>query len=406
METCDIIPRDVLENILSRLPVKSLLRFKTVSKSWKAVIEDPGFARTHSKQSNISNSQCLFTNYHRDASYSLIIFDGHEFYTESIGRFPLKYESYAYFLCVCEGILVFKYKAYNRRTRGRTFLLLNPFTRNLSTFSCPYDFEKNTKRICDSEGYGLCFDKYEDDYKFVAVLGGGKYLVYSFESDSWVERRCEFGGQCDYPREGIYVNGVVYWVTLESRFHVSNYGIVYFDPKDDLLKKLDAPHDLRHGIRFGLTNLRGNLCLFTRDDDQEYVIEIEIWFLKEDQHHKRWTKIATVPKAYDHEFFSPEIPLYLTSENELVFREFFSPEIPLYLTSENKLVFRDWYSMAYAVYHPDRKRFEEIDNFPPVKRMIEVFPCLESLHFPAIRKERLMFWDQFSSSSHSIKFMI
>ncbi|XP_073120007.1 F-box protein At2g23160-like [Henckelia pumila] len=274
-DTCEI-PRDVLENILSRLPVKSLLRFKTVSKSWNAVIEDPGFARTHSKQSNISNSQCFFTDYDRDAAYSLIRYDGHEFYRESIGRFQLEENTRAFFLCGCEGILVFKYNTYNRETETTCemmFLLLNPFTRNLSTLSCPYDVEKNTKRICDSEGYGLCLDKYEDDYKFVAVLGGGKiYLVYSFRNESWVERRSEVG-RC-VSREGTYVNGVVYWL-------VSTGGIVYFDPKDDLLKKLHAvPYqDLKHE-RFHLTNLRGNLCLFACD--LKYVFEI--WLLKEDQH--------------------------------------------------------------------------------------------------------------------------
>ncbi|KAH0860575.1 hypothetical protein HID58_088836, partial [Brassica napus] len=39
----ELLPHDVVELILERLPVVSLLRFKSVSKAWKATIESPSF---------------------------------------------------------------------------------------------------------------------------------------------------------------------------------------------------------------------------------------------------------------------------------------------------------------------------------------------------------------------------
>uniref|UniRef100_J3MBN8 F-box domain-containing protein n=1 Tax=Oryza brachyantha TaxID=4533 RepID=J3MBN8_ORYBR len=39
------IPDDVAEQILLRLPVKSILRFRSVCRSWRAMVADPRFVR-------------------------------------------------------------------------------------------------------------------------------------------------------------------------------------------------------------------------------------------------------------------------------------------------------------------------------------------------------------------------
>ncbi|PHT61131.1 hypothetical protein T459_35020 [Capsicum annuum] len=44
------IPSDILFLILARVPVKSLLRFKSVYKAWDVMISDNEFRRTHRDQ--------------------------------------------------------------------------------------------------------------------------------------------------------------------------------------------------------------------------------------------------------------------------------------------------------------------------------------------------------------------
>lgn len=44
-----IIPNDILTDILLRLPLKSLLKCKSVSKSWHQLISSPDFVKTHLK---------------------------------------------------------------------------------------------------------------------------------------------------------------------------------------------------------------------------------------------------------------------------------------------------------------------------------------------------------------------
>ncbi|KAI8535748.1 hypothetical protein RHMOL_Rhmol10G0197900 [Rhododendron molle] len=41
------LPQEILTDILSRLPVKFLCRFKCVSRSWKTLISSPYLAKTH-----------------------------------------------------------------------------------------------------------------------------------------------------------------------------------------------------------------------------------------------------------------------------------------------------------------------------------------------------------------------
>lgn len=45
------IPWDLVCHILKRLPVKGLLRFKSLSKGWFSLIDDPCFIKLHLKES-------------------------------------------------------------------------------------------------------------------------------------------------------------------------------------------------------------------------------------------------------------------------------------------------------------------------------------------------------------------
>ncbi|EYU18557.1 hypothetical protein MIMGU_mgv11b0224801mg, partial [Erythranthe guttata] len=55
------IPPEIIEIILTKLSsVKSLLRFKAVSKSWNTIISDPLFIQNHLQSSNNSPNNNLF----------------------------------------------------------------------------------------------------------------------------------------------------------------------------------------------------------------------------------------------------------------------------------------------------------------------------------------------------------
>ncbi|CAM8912541.1 unnamed protein product [Rhodiola kirilowii] len=70
---CDL-PDDLIFYILLRIPVKSLIRFKTASKSWEALITNPYFVRQHHLQQ--PSSKLLFAKRGHRSGYPLpITFD-------------------------------------------------------------------------------------------------------------------------------------------------------------------------------------------------------------------------------------------------------------------------------------------------------------------------------------------
>ncbi|KAL7111644.1 hypothetical protein ACP275_05G102400 [Erythranthe tilingii] len=62
-ESTVYFPEEVVEEILSRLPVHSLFRFKAVSKSWNTLISSPSFADSH------------LNNYGKSNNFVLLAFD-------------------------------------------------------------------------------------------------------------------------------------------------------------------------------------------------------------------------------------------------------------------------------------------------------------------------------------------
>ena len=67
------IPEDVVVDILLRLPVKSLLRFKCVRKNWCALIKSPSFIREHFQYRNNNCARLFVCNMKMAPELQLIV---------------------------------------------------------------------------------------------------------------------------------------------------------------------------------------------------------------------------------------------------------------------------------------------------------------------------------------------
>ncbi|KAJ0805560.1 putative F-box domain-containing protein [Helianthus annuus] len=54
------LPIEVIEEILSRLPVKSILRFRSLSKPWLSRISNPSFAKLQFTRATAAHRSALF----------------------------------------------------------------------------------------------------------------------------------------------------------------------------------------------------------------------------------------------------------------------------------------------------------------------------------------------------------
>ncbi|EYU45823.1 hypothetical protein MIMGU_mgv1a022365mg, partial [Erythranthe guttata] len=118
----------IVEIFLSKLSsVKSLLRFKTVCKSWNTIISDPIFVRNHLENS-LNN---LFPSTKRprmEGGYPFFKVEGRQF--RAANAVPVlatnsKYNRYETILCECNSILLLSISRFDYR---KTHLLWNPST--------------------------------------------------------------------------------------------------------------------------------------------------------------------------------------------------------------------------------------------------------------------------------------
>ncbi|KAA8548570.1 hypothetical protein F0562_000163 [Nyssa sinensis] len=301
------IPVDIVSQILSRLPIKSLHRFKSVCKTWFSLLSDPKFCLSSERDGVVVWSWSKFTQ----RSFSLHSMDDNASVKEL--RTPWKEKSSSISIWgSCNGFLLV--------LSGRDLFLWNPSTgyyRKMLAYhhfliSMPY-------RITT----GLCYDSSTDDYKAVigiaypggrAVDDGGIFvLVGSFKIN--VLRRIHFPYNTRSVHRGPVVNGQLHWSISKSdtNFSASNL-IIYFDPLKDEFKELPIPHRGENLI-FGLGVLGGCLCMVRWDNENNY---IEVLAMREYGVKESWTTMFFISNLKLYPPWERLEPLCFTRDGEIL----------------------------------------------------------------------------------------
>nr|POF27129.1 f-box/kelch-repeat protein [Quercus suber] len=226
MMDLEYLPYDVLLEILHRLPVKSLIRFRCVSKSWNSLITSPAFINSNLTQSH-SDSNKLIVRY-LDAAlrverYKLIHEDNdnNDSSSEQIQdlEFPLRSSSRDYFRLVGSANGLFCLH------EGNCFILWNPCIRKFITLPNP----SVTGLFPCYLTLAFGFDLRTDDYKVVRIAYQSRNIryegvkpplvkVYSVSEGSW---RVTSGGDSyppritisNWPHQAASLNGAVHFAT-------------------------------------------------------------------------------------------------------------------------------------------------------------------------------------------------
>ncbi|KAM3356488.1 hypothetical protein P3S68_023202 [Capsicum galapagoense] len=182
------LPSDILFLILARVPVKSLLRFKSICKAWNVMISDDEFRRTHRDQCRALGREKLllhkcYSNFYTN-EFKFRDLETSQLATIAKQVFPLEKFRKAIILCSCDGLLLLKnpgaYKVY---------VLWNPSTEEYQNLAFPYF---NDKREVPS-GCGLCYDSSVDDYKVIFIYKRN-YSIYSLNNSCWTEKATSLRG--------------------------------------------------------------------------------------------------------------------------------------------------------------------------------------------------------------------
>ncbi|KAI8561458.1 hypothetical protein RHMOL_Rhmol04G0341400 [Rhododendron molle] len=301
------IPSELIINILSRLSVKSLCRFKSVSKPWLALISDRQFVKAHlnhqSTKDNKTQKLILACRFYRNV-YSLDL----QAPDPAITEIQLPYKPIVAILGSLNGILLIR--------TGKTFRLWNPSIRMFQKFKPP-DFPSR------STIYGLSYDSASDDFKVVMAImpsrKDAKAVVHVFSArlSSW-NRIGDFGYQIYGSTSGTVLNGAPHSV-VERLGAGMGSAIVYFDATEEKFKEVPSPdcegaNMLARSSSFGLGVLGGSLCVVKRHDEGH----ADVWVMKEYGVKESWTKLFVIPIASG-EFYSYRcMPLCYANDGEVV----------------------------------------------------------------------------------------
>ncbi|KAI8556886.1 hypothetical protein RHMOL_Rhmol05G0290900 [Rhododendron molle] len=326
------LPIEITLEILSRLPVKSLLRFKSVCKNWNALIKTPDFISKH-----------LRTHPTRGSSYLLVIARNHEtqnyamsLVNDGFGNGPIDLDfpflNGRYYLSIagiCNGLVCINLSYF-----GYPLVICNPSTRQLREIPNSawnwLDESYNGKLCVKRESFGFGFHPSANDYKLIRILfysiAISKHNIrkvmkkhnkhnfradlYSMSTDTWTEidvnKLSLFFGEINVHWEGddydyaeyadlvqivgssalAVLNGVFYWPARE--FPTNQVIVMSYDMGDEVFRKIRAPACFdgnwnKKETNWRFTELKDNLALFIYPNGKC----LDVWVLNEDQ--SSWT---------------------------------------------------------------------------------------------------------------------
>ncbi|KAM7497630.1 hypothetical protein LguiA_022044 [Lonicera macranthoides] len=310
----DYFPTEIIVNILSWLPPRSLLRFRCVCKSWCSLISSPNFIDIHTHQLDASwnhNSRLLAMRwtgratcgskvYPLDFDSEILSVD-----VESVGidcPFPIP----AQCCCTsCKGLFLISCSVF----RG----LWNPsIRRKLVLGESLFGFD--VKRSYFS---ALGFNPKTNDYKVVNIgserMGDGSHCsevrVYSVKEGSW-RRISAPAPACDIVRtmsSNVVINGSLYWIANHGVSRTSDFraisprnlfdtvddiainSIMVFDTVEEVFRMIMLPKSLASAVtpNLRLMVIGGSLSVI---QCEKFLILRSIWVMKKDGDVESWSE--------------------------------------------------------------------------------------------------------------------
>nr|XP_023882182.1 F-box/kelch-repeat protein At3g23880-like isoform X2 [Quercus suber] len=336
------LPHDIVLKILARLPVKSVLRFRCVSKTWCSSIATPNFISNHLTyhKNNNNNNNLAYLIYipptiFPPSNINIPIFiGGYDHAFNRISEYPIPSAflvSYVVSAGSCNGLVCLCQVRTYSATDPAHIYLWNPSIRKVKRLP---DFSLDHSRRVSS---GFAYQSETNDYKVVNIYQmpasnhHGHELeaaVYTLSSNSWrrvgISVTNFFFSSPFVSSTPTFVSGVLHWLGYisEAAFH---YMILTFDVNNDKFGEIALP-DGQQLLPQGLMAVpnclmvfKGKLAFITLDyrktsgiNDNEYGEFMSshprdsgfIWVMREYGVHESWSKLFFVKfENVEHVYF-------------------------------------------------------------------------------------------------------
>ena len=258
------LPQHLLEEILKRLSVKSILHFKCLNKSWFTLFQDPTFIAKHNFCSQSQNNNPTFLLKRRDDITKKIVMSLHPNNPDSDSGVELLnltdmlyFEKFRYLDILggsCINGIICLYESWYDDSFPT--VLWNPAIKEFKVLPTrPVHCPSHVQRSIDGLGFG--YDHKSHDYKVVRIVtfwdvrpysdSNGPYCpplveVYTLSTDSWrqTEAGLDASVKAIYCRSQFYLNGAYHW---HGSIHDRPYDvIVSFDMTAEIFQIIRLPN--------------------------------------------------------------------------------------------------------------------------------------------------------------------
>ncbi|XP_031259307.1 F-box protein CPR1-like [Pistacia vera] len=369
---------ELILEILIRLPVKSLVRFRCVSKSWCAWIDSQHFISLHLQHSinTQTNLHVILSDCENKTDHYSLAFD--EVFDEPLTKFNNVFTSDKGYKIVgsCNGLLCLSYSI----PKNERLILWNPFTRRYKKLPTA---RVSKLRLSPAYRYGFGYDDVSNDYKVLKLIPsyglksyrhiGNEAEVYSLRLNSWKRIENFPYSEFKFLRSACFVNGSLYWLVyfesyrMEAQDFESPWLIVAFSLEDEEFRELPLPStsnkddDLKYlgvgeSYDFDLAVLDGCLCFLKIYDSNT----VEVWVMKQYGEEEFWSRLhLLIPDSFydlDESGFVKSLAYSKNGEK-------------LLLETQQKALI--WYDL--------KKSDNKVYTFPDVLPYFDANMCFESL---------------------------
>ncbi|KAM6601921.1 hypothetical protein CsatA_021530 [Cannabis sativa] len=359
------LPSEIIADILIRLPVKDLLRYRCVSKPWCSLIDSPDFIKWH-----LNHSKETYSNAGLVLNWSDIYWVDLDNLNSVVElNHPIDFEGGTEVLGSCNGLLVL-FNSYD------DVALWNPFTKRYRNLpNTELEFAGKDFCICQYIIYGFGYDPIHDDYKLIRLVQyigdeddsfDSEVKVYSLKTKSW-KRIKDFPYYLCYKNAyGVLVDNALHWVvSRKPESDVSNL-IGAFDIVSEEYYVVPQPDFVDCDFHMTLNVLGSCLCLIANytSDQSSYFWEtkadrIDIWVMKEYGVKESWTKLYSMVQSDEISSFGYVYPV-------------------TYLKPRGTKILMDQDSKKFILYDLERNKAENV-IIPGMPNQFDECVCLQSL---------------------------
>nr|GEY82614.1 hypothetical protein [Tanacetum cinerariifolium] len=297
----DDIPFDIQSEIIKRLPVKSLLRFRSISKQWKSFIDNPKFIKNY-HVNHASPQHHLLLCYELDTveNYTSVI-DNDTFPKQ---KFPLTAPESLHFndtflLNSVNGLFCF-YDCYGHVDPNTKIVVIwNPTVRKSVGIDILVPEERYTKEACIVVGFGVCPDT--SDLKLVKIIDDkifSMWVVEVFTLSTRVWKTVYTGPpfkSCYLTWFQVFLDGVIYFLVYDDVFLVHGSrlnSVISFHLKSEKFGEVCLPERLVHTPDLTVKKVNESLGLLEYYDEGDMKV-CGVWSRK-DGANNQFTKIYTI----------------------------------------------------------------------------------------------------------------